>query len=371
MPNLWQTNFEDAEHLLAGFPKFESARIADERTITMEKVYQITPAEFVPLVMSLPKKGRVHLIDVDGVWCWFQIDSVGVERLSGLLPSAVTGAATLRADTILVRAELKMSLLKHNADPAVPPWELPCYGFRAAPVTVRATPRLFYPTEGDPILGTGAAASLAPSPLVNTAGVPLQVTGSRVLTRFSFNYNMRSTPGNYARALDCSWLWPGHPNASAVLFAGIEFPPLTLLFESFSFEYCEDPYSYSAVVDGSETVVSGTWLYLKCAVRLLADPRSFARNYVNAGTHRLGRRGIERLWQWTDDAGNLAFGSYADALSRADAQEVSENLFLNEAGTAPSPPGADGRQIPTFRRGVLEEPYDFNLLGLPTEAPAS
>ena len=369
MPNLWQTNFEDAEHLLAGFPKFDSARLAEERVITMEKVYQIAPAEFVPLIMALPKKGRVHLIDVDGVWCWFQIESVSVERLSGLLPSAITGAETLRADTILVRAELKMSLLKQSADPAVPPWDLPCYRFRAAPVTVRTAPRVFYPTEGDPVLGTGAAASLAPMPLVNTAGVPLSAVGSRVLTRFSFNYNMRSTPANYARALDCAWLWPGHTNAAPVLFAGIEFPPLTLMFESFSFEYCEEGYSYPAVADGAETVVSGIWSYLKCAVRLLADPLSFARNYMNVGAHRIGRGGIERLWQWTDDAGNLAFGSYLDALSRADAQEVSENLFLNESGTAPSPLGADGRQIPTFRRGVLEEPYDFNLLGLPAEAP--
>ncbi|MBR2694621.1 MAG: hypothetical protein IKE69_10455 [Thermoguttaceae bacterium] len=369
MSALWQTNFEDAEHLLPGFPKFDSARLADERSITMEKVYQIAPAEFVPLVMSLPKKGRVHLIDVDGVWCWFQIDSVDVRRLTGLVPSSITGAETLRADTVLVRAELKMSLLKHAADPAVPPWELPCYRFRAAPVALRTAPRLFYPTAGDPLFGGGAAASLAPAPLVNTAGVPIQADGTRVLTRFSFFYNMRATAADYARALDCSWLWPGHCNASPVLFAGIAFPALTLMFESFSFEACDEPYSYPAVADGADTVVSGVWRYLKCSVRLLADPLSFARNYMNAGVHRLARRGIERLWQWTDDAGNLAFGSYADALSRADAQEVSENLFLNEAGTAPAPFGADGRQTAVFRRGVLEEPYDFNLLGLPADPP--
>ena len=365
MSPLWQTNFEDAEHLLPGYPKFESARLAEERSITMEKVYQITPAEFVPLVMALPKKGRVHLIDVDGVWCWFRIDAVNVERLSGLLPSAITGAGTLRSGTVLVRAELKMSLLKENADPSVPPWELPCYSYRASSVAVRYTPRHFYPTSGDPVLGPGPAASLAPMPLVNTAGVPLSVTSSRVLTRFSFNYNMRSDPADYAAALDFTWRWPGRCNADTVLFAGIEFPPLTLMLESFSFELCEEPYSYRTVTDGAETAVSGTWRYLKCAVRLLADPISFARNYLNVGTHRIGRNGLERLWQWTGDAGRLVFGSYADALSHADAQEVSEHLFLNEAGTDVAPAGSDGRQIPTFRRGVLEQPVDFAPLCLP------
>ena len=369
MSTLWQTNFEDAEHLLPGYPKFESARLAEERSVTMEKVYQITPAEFVPLIMALPKKGRVHLIDVDGVWCWFRIDSVGAERMSGLLPSAITGAGTLRAGTVLVRAELKMSLLKENADPAVPPWELPCYNFRVTPVTLRCTPRHFYPAAGDPVLGAGAAVSLAPMPIVNTAGVPLSVTSSRVLTRFSFNYNMRSDPGHYAEALDFSWVWPGHCNAGTVLFAGIEFPPLTLMLESFSFELCEEAYSYRTAADGTETAVSGVWRYLKCAVRLLADPLSFVRDYLNVGTHRIGRNGPERLWQWTDGAGNPACGSYADALPHADAQEVSELLFLNETGTGIAGTGSDGRQIPTFRRGVLERPLDFAPLGLPAGPP--
>lgn len=370
-PNPWTVSFEDAAHLLPGFPKFDSARLAESRLVTMEKVYQITPAEFVPLIMALPKKGRVHLVETGGVWCWFRIESVQVERLGSILPSAIAGNESLRANTFLVRAELKMELLRQNSGPGSPPWDLPCYRFRVTPAPLRATVRTFYPTAGDPLLGTGAAASAAPMPLVSTAGLPLSAESSRVLTRFSFCYNLEATGANYTSALDWSWIWPGHTNALPVLFAGIEFPPLTLLFESFSFEVCGEPYSYTAVIDGAQTEVSGTWRYLKCAVRLLADPLTFARNYLNIGVHRRTASGLERLWQWQDDAGRTVYGTYADALARTAAQEVTENLFLNADGTGVSAPGADGRPVPTYRRGVLEQPLDFNLLGLPAEPPVS
>jgi hypothetical protein len=369
MANLWQTDFEDDEHLLPGFPKFEKASLEETRVLTMEKIYQVTVAEFVPLTLSLPKKGQIHLIAVGGVRCWFQIESVSLERVGTLLPSALTGRETLRADTFLVRALLKMSLLQEGADPSVPPWQLPCYRFRATPVPMKTTVRTFYPTRGDALFGAGASVSLVPMPLVNTAGVPLAVDSSRVLTRFRFCYNLESTTANYAAALDWCWRWPGHCNATTVRFAGIEFPPLTLMFESFSFEYCEEPYSYEAVVDGAQATVSGTWHYLKCEARLLADPLTFARNYLNVGAHTLSRSGIERLWNWTDATGKLVFGRYAEAAKHADAQEVSENLFLDEAGSGISPFAEDGRQTPTYRCGVLEMPYDFNRLGLPEGLP--
>ena len=367
--NPWNRDYEDAEHLVWGYPKFDSAHLAETRTIVMEKVYQISPEEFVPLSMALPKKGRVHLVMVGGVWCWFQIESVRLERLGTILPSAITGSGTVRENTFLVRAELRMELLRQNADPATPPWLLPCYKFRVTPVPLRSTVRSFYPTAGDPVLGLGATASLLPMPLVNTAGLPLTAESTRILTRFSFCYNLESNSANYASALDWCWRWPGHTNAAAARFAGIEFPPLSLMFESFSFESCEEGYSYTAVVDGTQTPVAGTWRYLKCTVRLLADPLTFARNYVNTGVHVRTSTGLERLWQWKGDSGETLYGAYADALSHADAQEVTENLFLDAAGTGISLFGADGRPTPTYRRGVLEQPLDFSELGLPTDPP--
>lgn len=369
MPTVWESDFEDAEHLVSGFPRFRSASLGENRTLTMEKVYQITPAEFVPLVLRLPKKGRVHLIEVDGVWCWFQIDSVSVERLGTAIPSSITGAGTLRAGTFLVRAELVMSLLKRGAEPDTPPWELPAYRFRASPVPLETGIREFYPTAGDALLGAAGVFSAVPFPFVNTAGVPLDAKTTRPLTRFQFYYNLEATAAGAAGAAEFLWFWPGHCNASAVRFAGIVFPPLTLLFESFSYEECEEDYSYRRFAGGAETAVSGTWRYLKCRVSLLADPETFARSYANAGAHIAGKSGIERLWNWTAENGALAFGPYAAAKPHGDAQEVTETLFLNDTGTGLSPFGSDGRQVPTVRRGVVLEPLDFNLLGLPEDLP--
>ena len=176
-------------------------------------------------------------------------------------------------------------------------------------------------------------------PLVNTCRCRWRSILLRVLTRFRFCYNLESTTANYAAALDWCWRWPGHCNATTVRFAGIEFPPLTLMFESFSFEYCEEPYSYEAVVDGAQATVSGTWHYLKCEARLLADPLTFVRNYLNVGAHTLSRSD-EQLWNRRDRQTRLR-----PCAGRPDmpTRRKFQNLFLDgrEAGFPRSP---DGRQ---------------------------
>lgn len=368
-------NFEDGDHLVAGFPKFEGARLGENREIEMVKVYQITPDEFVPLVMTLPKKGRIHLIEVWGVWCWFQIDSVTVERLGTTMPSAICGKAgteRVRANTFFVKAVMKMSLASERSGSDVAPWELPPYNFRASLVPVETAVTSFYPVDGDAVFGNGAGMSLVPFELTNTAGVPLLCRGTRPLTRFAFSYNLENTPAVTAMMGELLCGWQGHCNGDAVLFAGMMFPPLTLMFESFDYQYCEQDFSYVTIANGSEVTVSGVYRFLKCDMALLADPTTHVKSYLNVGQHVLSGGGLQRLWCWTGDRGDLEYGTFRDSLGYTDAQEVTELMFLNSAGTGVNGfDSATGRMIPSYRRGVLREPYEFRALGLPERMPIS
>ena len=156
MANLWQTDFEDDEHLRP-IPEIRKGVSGRDPRPDDGKIYQVTVAEFVSLTLSLPKKGQIHLIAVGGVRCWFQIESVSLEAVSTLLLGAY-GRETLRADTFLVRALLKMSLLQEGADPSVPP-ATPCYRFRATADPDEARPCAPLPDAGRRALLPGASVS--------------------------------------------------------------------------------------------------------------------------------------------------------------------------------------------------------------------
>ena len=68
--------------------------------------------------------------------------------------------------------------------------------------------------------------------------------------------------------------------------------------------------------------------------------------------------------------GDTYYGTIAQVMRAGlkDPQEVSENMFLNEDGSMIMP-FQNGRQVPSFRTGIIEPLVDLNCLHLPTEPP--
>lgn len=188
-------------------------------------------------------------------------------------------------------------------------------------------------------------------PFVNSAGVALQATTTRGLLETSFEYNVES--------LDISALtnYVGCVNASPIVVAGITFAARTLKIESLD---ASEEVSY--LTDGSVK-----WRYVKVSVKLLGDPGSWNRDFLNVGNHLATNSGLQKIWQWTNANGSTVYGTYAQALASQapDAEETTEPLFLNAQGTAVSPIDSNGRQTPTYITGTLLKPLDFSPLQFP------
>ena len=351
----WRGNTIDDEPLLMeGFPLFESGSVSDTWEITMVKMYQIFAEDFIALCLFQPKKGQTVRIGLDGYIAWFQVDSVNVER---------EGSPFLRGSSTLihVRVRVQLSLITSEesgeSQQYTYPWDLPPYNFKLGTELLQQSAWDFFCTE------SADSANWSRVPFVNTAGVPLQAEVTRPLVRMSFSFNLYDIDPNWVH------IWTGKVNNDEVTICGIKFQPGMVKLESLSFEVCND-----TIPSEQENAEPEEIYYYKCDVSLLIDPQKFERKYLNVGVHIRDNNGkLRRLWT-ANNNGTIEFGSIDSVIGYSNPEEVTDNMFLNAAGTDVS--GIDSntqRQTPTYRIGYLEETCPFSAenggIGLPTEPP--
>ena len=333
-----------------------SGSTGDSYSITIEKVYQILKEDIVALTLYQPKKGQTVRIKVPiqtgggriDAWAWFQTDSVNVQREGQPI---VKDGSTL----IHVRVSLNLTMVSvPNEQGYTYPWDLPPYNFKIGTELLEQSAWDF--------LNTGANTwAEEREPFVNTAGVPLQASVTRPLVRMTFSFNL------YDIQPDWVYKWTGKVNNDVVDICGITFQPGMVKLESLGFEVCTD--TRPGEEDGEDEEI----YYYKCDVSLLIDPQKFERQYLNVGTHIKDANGnIRRLW-CAKNGNTIEYGTIDEIIGYENAEEVSENMFLNSTGTGVTGIGADGRQEQTFRTGYLEQTCPFSAehdgIGLPTAAP--
>lgn len=340
----WRGNTIDDEPLLMkGFPFFESGSVSDTWSISMVKMYQIFAEDFIALCLYQPKKGQTVRIELDGYYCWFQVESVSVER---------EGSPFTRGDKTLihVRVKTELSLVTTEAEGGSSqytfPWDLPPYNFKLSTELLQQSAWDFYSTVNQ-----------QREPFVNTAGVPLQAEVTRPLVRMSFSFNLYDIEPNWVHQ------WTGKVNNDTVKICGITFQPGMVKLESLGFEVCND-----TVPSETEGAAPDPIYYYKCDVSLLIDPQTFERQYLNVGVHYIKNGQLRRLWT-VNNSGTIIYGAIEDVIPYPNPEEVTDNMFLNGDGTAISGFDSAGRQIPTYRTGYLEELVAFSDIELPDEPP--
>ena len=344
--NVWGSDFQELS-FEPGSLRIESGDVGDMRGFTFSKIFNVNGAGFIALTLTVPKKGHVMCIVIDNVWCYFEVNSVRIERVGSPMPDGY----------YQVKATFNLTLFK-LADQKVDPWDLPAYNYRCSSSGVEESVTNFFAASSDPLNSSGVVG--VQMPFVNTAGVPLQATRTRSLVAVSFSYNLR--PENFD--VNAIWTYAGCVNSSAVTICGVTYAPFYVRLESISYEYCSDEDQ-----NGNKTY------YWKCDVNLVADPRGYGKSYLNVGTHVIytdnqGNTTLQRIWSWQDDNGNTVYGAYPLYAENGmtNGEEVSENMFLNPQGTGLSP-FSNGRQTPTYRQGCIHAIADLNNLHFPQDLP--
>ena len=342
--------------LLTNPPLLTGGSTGDSYSVTYEKVYQILAEDYILLVLYQPKKGqtvRIALPIPDGqggraetVFGWFRVDSVSLQR---------EGSQIVQGDSTIIHVRVTMNLTMVTADTEgeyTEPWRLPPYNFKIGTENLEQSAWQFYNTENiDQVTGLPTL-----EPFVNTAGVPLQATTSRPLVRMPFSFNLED--------IDPDWvyLWTGKINDDDVVICGIPFSAGQVKLESLSFEQMTE--TKQPTQEGGEPVDIN---YYKADAVFLIDPQTFERQYLNVGVHIKSGGGLRRLWT-ANYNGTTVYGTIDTIFNFQNPEEVSENMFLDSTGALLSGFGSDGRQIPTYRTGYLEELTDFGGV-FPEAAP--
>lgn len=335
---------------------FESAYNEDGYYLTLVKHYCIYASDFIPLSLYQPRQGYTHqVITEDGLiqdgktydlYILYEVKNVKIERVGA--PKTRNGRTVIFVNVTLNLTPLSdPTRYERGTDPYVEPWDRPPYNFRLGTSLTKQYATDYFNTL-----------SLSREPLVNTAGVPLQVNLTRPLTRISFSFNTPDMP------IESSLRKNGCVNSDTVKICGIWFYPYELKLEGIKIEQAQEIHQYYE----DDVLVTETINYFKNDVVLLADPLTFNRIYLNAGMHAKKNGGVQRLWSAVTPQGLLVYDTLDALLAAgyANPQEVTTNLYLSQDGTTIS-------STPTFLYGVVEPVVPFNTLfgafGLPTEPP--
>ncbi len=305
------------------------------RTVTYSDAYTLPPGvDLLFLSKFLPRYGQAVLFN-PVYWCerW-EMTPVAEGQLNGRDVWVNVTASTKRDD----RSETDA-----NGEPIAedtPPWLYRLENWQISSASEEVAATVYYPTASNVAL-----------PFVNTAGVFLEAPTSRALLDMSFTYNVETFDVNYIAS------FVGRVNASQIDVGGITFPARTVRIEQLDAEEVTE-YNQNGSI---------RWRYVKVKPRLLCDPRTFNRDFLNVGTALRSGGGLKKIWTWTS-GGSTNYGTYQQALNASadDAEEISDPMFLNAAGTAISPFTNDGRQVPTYISGCLDVPIDFTPLKIPS-----
>lgn len=340
---------------------FLSAYNEDGYFLTLEKHYRIYASDFVPLCLYQPRKGYTHqIITEDGYiednttfdfYILYEVLNCKIERVGD--PITRRGRTVINVKVTLNLCPISdPTRYERGTDPYIDPWDRPPYNFKIGTSLTRHYATDYFNTVAN-----------VRAPLVNTAGVPLQVNLTRPLTRISFSFNTPDIP------IENSLRKNGCVNNDRVLICGIWFYPYEVKLESIRVEQAQEIHIYQE----NDQIVTETVNYFKNDVVLLADPITYNRAYLNAGMHVKKYGGVHRLWSGLNSSNQTVYGTLEELLNLgiSNPQEVTTNLYLNSAGTGLN--FVNDAIEANFLYGVVEEVTPFNLLfgtfGLPQEPP--
>jgi hypothetical protein len=145
--------------------------------------------------------------------------------------------------------------------------------------------------------------------------------------------------------------------------AGMMYPPFMLRIDGLN----------GSIQNSKKPDGTIAFTYWKISVKLTADPKTFMRKYLNSGI--LARFGDEKSAPvpiWTaSKGGTIKYGSREEMYNyNSDTMEqISEPMFLTSVGQINGLSGgvlSDGKNPPTYIEGMIEEPFDFMMVGFPT-----
>ena len=230
-----------------------------------------------------------------------------------------------------------------------PPWLYKPENIQTSTSSEEYAPTTYYPTAYQNVL----PAAQTPVPFVNTAGVPILATTTRNLMTLSFSYNVRRA------AIQAGGVFVNSVNLNPCAVCGEVIGRRCGRLDAFDVEHCEE-------MDANGCP---RWQYDKVSVQITINPRTWNQEFLNVGQHvRLNDGGLRRIWSWVDSTGKTCYGDLYNGQKAGfgdTMEEVAEPMFLTPDGSNISPFDADGRQIPTYISGCLQEPLDWQLLQLP------
>jgi len=335
---------------------------SDSRSFTEQSIWEVTPPHNVVDLMDsyfMPPIGAYH--PQRPIYRCRNVNIEEVGRLKG--PNGgYQVEANVQWETVLPE-----DARDRNGDPITPltlPWLLPVEDFTTSGNPVEETLTTVWSVSGGNIVS---------APFVNSAGAPMIANSTRNQMAMSFAYNM---PPDFDDTY--AFYYNGKVNSEHVTVCGYGFRPFTLQVVSLGTRLIRK------FTEGEEPTIA----YKKVSVQLLADPKTFIREYANIGTEilagPLGNESRARLWRGTYTTGGsggmmvvpgaVHYATRAELLELAsqgyidstEIEAVTDPMFLAEDGTEITPiDPATGRQMPVYRRGCPFEITDLSVLGLP------
>lgn len=270
-----------------------------------------------------------------------------------------------------------------------PPWKLPVEDYRIGTQFIEESVKnIWVPNKdesGNIIDGYHEA------PFVNTAGTPLVATATRNLMTVSFSYNVPWTEDGETELFPDSLAkdFVGCVNDREITVCGVTYPPITLRIETIDPQLMRVMDEVIVGSDGENTIVSQVekFRYKKIGVNMIADPKTFFRDYENIGMefvrmHQIDESKLVRTI-WTanelESEGNHVFYDALNILKNGHAyldgrrynvdvttiERVSEPMYLDEHGAIIQPDPETGKQTPYRLRGCPDRPADFSRLRFP------
>lgn len=330
--------------------KFIGGGIDEEgnRSLRFEEYFKLDDARNLPTFLAfLSPPGKV----IHRFPC-FRIKSTQVERITQPTPD---GSVTI---TISAQCETRKDIqeLDTNDEPVTentPPWMWRLENYRVNSVTQNENIVSYW---GAGNIGQPTNGYRIPQfkdvqyPYTNTAGTPMEGETTRAITQISFDYNVQYIDRNV------TWMFPQKINASPVRIAAMNFPERTVLIQDITLNYI--------IERNPDTSIR--WEYFKVSVTLLADPKTYNRDFLNLGTNVYSHGGVVRLWTWGAGRYTGIRDAYASS-GYTDGEEITEPVFLAPDGTSASALVEHNKQIPIYLTGSVYELVDLQLLGLPEE----
>lgn len=323
--------------------QWDNGNTNESRELELKRVFRCSSQEeYIKYIQTAPLKD--HVLQIDGMLP-FWVNGVDISRLLSQPDGKFMFEAVFKLTTMNPSDVQYASL---------PPWCYPVQDLQFSGEAKEISVTTYYP-HGEDI----------PFPLINTAGVPLEASGVKGMTKMSFTWNSLY----YNPSL--TWITQSKINKTSCMICDILFEPRTLL--------CNN-YQGSEII---EYTPEGNvkWVYYKKSIDLTINPDTWNEKYLNVGTHAINSRTnfLEELWRVvTEDS--IAYMYHSDYIEYnrenggyGNGEPLSTPMFLDITGNTISPfvkvdlpnGGSTYKQEEVYMYGTPFEPIDFNCIYLP------